>query len=123
MFTLSMHRQRTIEVGNRRHLDKRMFARTQTMRKVNVVMLYFCILLFCGGVIATGLPEFKKLQLAEQELVEIKAQEAAIYAKADQQMREYRALEQDPQFLEIYGRDRLDLYKEGERIFRFSRDR
>lgn len=91
------------------------------MRKLNVVTLYVLIIFACVGVIATGLPEFRKLQASEQELSNVQQREAEMHAQADQQLREYRALEQDPTFLEIYGRDRLDLYKEGERIFRFSR--
>ncbi|PQJ29556.1 hypothetical protein BSZ32_14350 [Rubritalea profundi] len=59
--------------------------------------------------------------MSEGELSKIQGDELAMNARVDQKLREYRALEQDPNFLEIYGRDRLDLYKKGERVFRFSR--
>ena len=98
-----------------------MYARTQNLRKMNVVAFYVLLMISCIGVISTGLPEFRALQLAEEELALIQKDELVVNAQADQQLREYHALEQDPLFLEIYGRDRLDLYKEGERVFRFSR--
>lgn len=98
-----------------------MYARTQLLRKLNVVAFYVLIMIACVGVIATGLPEFRVLQQAEEELASIKEEELVVLAQADQMKREHRALEQDPYFLEIYGRDRLDFYKEGERVFRFSR--
>ena len=91
------------------------------MRKWNFGAFYGLIILVCVGVIIKGLPEFSKLQASKEELTNVKHREAEMHAQADQQLREYRALEQDPYFLEIYGRDRLDLYKEGERVFRFAR--
>jgi cell division protein FtsB len=36
---------------------------------------------------------------------------------------ELRALRQDRAFLEIQARDRLDYFREGERVLRFRRDR
>ena len=109
-------------VRNRRHADSRMCARTQSLRKLNMVSFYVLVIFACFGVIATCLPEFRKLQVSEAELAKVQEDEVAMNARVDQQLREYRALEQDPYFLEIYGRDRLDLYKEGERVFRFSRE-
>lgn len=98
-----------------------MCARTQMMKKLNVVTFYVLLIIACLGVIATCLPEFRALQASEEELASIQESELAMDSRVDQQLREYRALEQDPYFLEIYGRDRLDMYKPGERVFRFSR--
>lgn len=118
-----MARRQTTSTRKRPYADGRMLARTQFLRRLNVAAFYLLLIIACGGVIAKCLPEFRKLQSAEEELMLVQASEAAINAQYDQQLREYRALEQDPNFLEIYGRDRLDLYKEGERVFRFSRER
>lgn len=98
-----------------------MCARTQTMKKLNIAAFYVLLIIACLGVIATCLPEFQALQSSEEELATIQESELAMDSRVDQQLREYRALEQDPYFLEIYGRDRLDMYKQGERVFRFSR--
>ena len=116
-----MARVSSVRTRSRRHADSRMCARTQVLRKLNVVSFYALVIFACFGVIATCLPEFRSLQVSEGELSKIQDDELAMNARVDQQLREYRALEQDPNFLEIYGRDRLDLYKKGERVFRFSR--
>ncbi|MFC4994139.1 FtsB family cell division protein [Rubritalea tangerina] len=118
-----MARVSTARVRARRHADRRMCARTQALKKLNVFAFYSLVIIACFGVIATCLPEFRKLQASEEELAEVLEQKQAMDDRVDQQLREYRALEQDPYFLEIYGRDRLDMYKDGERIFRFSRDK
>lgn len=118
-----MARERTSRSSKRSYADGRMVARTLFMQRLNVCAFYLLLILCCGGVIAKCLPEFRALQAAEEELAIVHASEAKMNAQYDQQLREYRALEQDPYFLEIYGRDRLDLYKEGERVFRFSRER
>lgn len=112
----------TTRARSRRHADSRMFVRTQSLRKLNVVSFYVLLIFACLGVIATCLPEFRSLQSSEEELAKVIENEIAMNSRVDQQLREYRALEQDPYFLEVYGRDRLDLYKEGERVFRFSRE-
>ncbi len=117
-----MAKNPTVRVRSRRHADSRMCVRTQSLRKLNVVSFYVLLIFGCLGVIATCLPEFKSLQVSEGELAVVQDEELAMNARVDQQLREYRALEQDPYFLEVYGRDRLDLYKEGERVFRFSHE-
>ena len=118
-----MTRNSTARVRFRRHADSRMCARTRGLRRLNVISFYVLVIFACFGVIATCLPEFRNLQSSEEELAKVQEEELAMNAQVDQQLREYRALEQDPYFLEIYGRDRLDLYKKGEHVFRFSRDK
>ncbi|MFC5049435.1 septum formation initiator family protein [Rubritalea spongiae] len=118
-----MARKQTSRIRRRSYADDRMMSRTLFLKRLNVFAFYLLLIIACGGVIAKCLPEFRKLQNAEEELALVQANEAAINAQYDQQLREYRALEQDPYYLEIYGRDRLDLHKEGERVFRFSRER
>lgn len=118
-----MARRHTSSTRTRPYADGRMLARTQFLQRLNIGAFYLLLIIACGGVTAKCLPEFRKLQSAEEELLLVQLSEAEINTQYDQQLREYRALEQDPHFLEIYGRDRLDLYKKGERVFRFSRER
>ncbi|GAA5496116.1 Septum formation initiator [Rubritalea squalenifaciens DSM 18772] len=99
-----------------------MRARTEKMRKLNQFTFCLFIAAVCAGVIVSRLPHFKDLEKMEMELAEVKSHEADVLSRKDQHEREYRALEQDPHFLEIKARDRLDLYKPGEVIFRFQRD-
>lgn len=58
----------------------------------------------------------------ESELVDVQRMEKVAIAKKDHKERVDRALEQDPEYLKIIARDRLDLMEEGETIFRFPRD-
>lgn len=118
-----MAKKRKSTLSKRPSADGRMLARTRLLKRLNIFAFYTLLIIGCIGLIAKSLPEFRSLQEAEAELLVVHANEAAMEAQYDQQLREYRALEQDPYFLEIYGRDRLDLYKEGERVFRFSRER
>lgn len=99
-----------------------MRARTRFLRNCNILAFYLVAFLIAGVVGAKCLPEYNKLREQERKLAEIQEQELMVQEEADQQLREYRALEQDSSFLEIYGRDRLDYYKPGERVFRFSRE-
>ncbi|WP_018969103.1 septum formation initiator family protein [Rubritalea marina] len=102
--------------------DSRMRSRTRFLRNCNVLAIYAVSLLIAGVVLAKCLPEYNKLLDQKDQLSGIQSHEQLVQEQADQQLREYRALEQDSSFLEIYGRDRLDYYKEGERVFRFSRE-
>lgn len=103
-------------------VDSRVRAYTRFFRNCNVLAFYIVGFLVAGVVIAKCLPEYYHLLEQERRLAKVQVQEAAVQERADQQLREYRALEQDSSFLEIYGRDRLDFYKPGERVFRFSRN-
>ncbi len=102
-------------------IDSRVRAYTRFFRNCNVLAFYMVGFLIAGVVIVKCLPEYYHLLEQQGRLNEVQSQEATVQEQADQQLREYRALEQDSSFLEIYGRDRLDFYKPGERVFRFSR--
>ena len=49
--------------------------------------------------------------------------ERIVAAERDARHIELRALHEDTAFLEIQARDRLDYFREGERVLRFKRDR
>lgn len=121
--SLPMARSSTSRASDRRRLpNRKMCARTHRMRQVNLVIFYFLVMLICSVTVVTALPQFKQLEKMEGELSEVQQHEQRAKDRQDQQFREYKALEQDSEFLEIIARDRLDLYREGETIFRFSRD-
>jgi hypothetical protein len=46
-----------------------------------------------------------------------------VVAQRDHRNIELRALREDPMFLEIHARDRLDYCREGERVLRFKQGR
>ena len=86
----------------------------------------FVFILFCISVgfvvVATAFPQRRALEKLEANLAVAKSQEKAIQGELDYHQIEYRALREDPEFLEIHARDRLDYYRKGERVLKFRRD-
>ena len=74
-------------------------------------------------VLATAVPQRRELDKLEARLKEAKERENIANAEREQRRIELRALREDPAYLEIHARDRLDYCREGERVLRFRRDR
>jgi hypothetical protein len=63
------------------------------------------------------------LDKLEAKLALVKERQREVVAQRDHRNIELRALREDPMFLEIHARDRLDYYREGERVLRFKQGR
>jgi hypothetical protein len=101
----------------------RLEARTRVIQGVErVVFVMFCISLGFV-VVATAFPQRRELEKLEAKLELAKQREASINADREYHQVEYRALREDPSFLEIHARDRLDYYREGERVLKFRGER
>jgi hypothetical protein len=74
-------------------------------------------------VVATAIPQKRALEKLETKLKLAKERERMVIAERDHRRIELRALREDPSFLELQARDRLDYSREGERVLRFKRDR
>lgn len=74
-------------------------------------------------VLATAVPQRRELDKLEARLEQAKDRERSANAQREQRNIELRALREDPAFLEIHARDRLDYCREGERVLRYQRDR
>lgn len=101
---------------------RRLEARVRVLQLAcRCVFLAACL---AGGfiVVATAFPQREALAALEKKLVQAKERHALVYGERDQARVEHRALLEDPTFLEIHARDRLDYYREGERVFRFRRE-
>lgn len=100
----------------------RLEARTRFIKGVcRLVFVVFCM---SAGfvVVATAFPQRRELERLEAKLALAKEREASIIAERDNRQIEYRALKEDPEFLEIHARDRLDYSREGEKVLRFPRE-
>lgn len=99
----------------------RLEARTRTYGVfTQVAFLVFCLAI--GFVIlAAAFPQRERLTLLETRLKAEQARETSILAKKDDIASEFRAIRQDPAYLEIQARDRLDYYREGEKVLRIKR--
>ena len=74
-------------------------------------------------VVASSVPERKRLADKEQELVEVLGREGEVRAVKAACEIEQRALREDPEFLETMARDRLDYSQPGERVLRIQREK
>ena len=101
----------------------RLEARTRMIRGAGrMVFIAFGVAL--GFVVlATAVPQRRELDKLEAWLKEAKERENIANAEREQRRIELRALREDPAYLEIHARDRLDYCREGERVLRFRRDR
>lgn len=96
-------------------------ARTESMN--TGVRLAFCILLLMGclAFVATALQPYRKLKVMKSDLVEVVNQEVKVVERKDAKQRELRAIEEEPEYLELIARDRLNYYLPGEHVFRIER--
>lgn len=87
-----------------------------------LVFVVFCAV--AGFVcVAMALPQRKHLDELEVQLEQAKKREILALADRENQLTENRAVREDPAYLEVQARDRLGLYREGEKVLKFSRDR
>ena len=97
----------------------RLEARTRVIQGAGRIMFVVFCMAIGFVVVATAFPQRRELEKLEVKLKLAKEREAGIVADREYHQVEYRALREDPAFLEIHARDRLDYYRQGERILKF----
>lgn len=100
---------------------KHLRARTIGIRIVNRVAFGVLVATACVAVVVLSVPQLRKLRSLREELARTQAQETHVLAYRDQKQRELAALRSDPSYLELIARDRLDLQRSGETVFRIKR--
>jgi cell division protein FtsB len=101
----------------------RLEARTRVIQGAGKLALLACCLSLGFVVVATAFPQRRELEKLELKLKLAREREMKVTAERDHRRIELRALREDPSYLEIQARDRLDYSREGERVLRFRRDR
>ncbi len=101
----------------------RLEARTRAIQGAGKLALIACCLSLGFVVVATAFPQRRALEILEGKLEAAKERERMVNAERDHRNIELRALREDPAFLELHARDRLDYCRDGERVLRFKRDR
>lgn len=101
----------------------RLEARTRVIQGAGRIAFVFFCMAIGFVVVATAFPQRRELAKLEGKLEVAKAREASIVADREYHQVEFRALKEDPVFLEIHARDRLDYYREGERVLQFHSER
>lgn len=97
--------------------------RARTDRINTGVRLALCglALTACSAFLVAALPHQKELDQLRLDLDEVLANEEAVIERKDSKERELRAIEEDPSYLELIARDRLNYSKPGEHVFRIER--
>ena len=101
----------------------RLEARTRVIQGAGKFALIACCLALGFVVVATAFPQRRTLEKLEANLKLAQERGRLVAAERDARHIELRALHEDPAFLEIHARDRLDYYRDGERVLRFKRDK
>ena len=89
----------------------------QRLNRVLFALLFLAVWL---GIVSLFVPPYKKMQFARGEIDALQAQRDEQKALLAHAMREVNWLKSDPAYLETIARDRLDLMKEGETVFRLE---
>ncbi len=92
----------------------------QRMNHILRVLLFLAVWLL---IISFFLPPYKKLNQSRAEIEQLQAQLTEEKSLLARQTREVTLLKSDPTYLETIARDKLDVMKEGETIFRLETHR
>ena len=99
----------------------RIEARTKTINGIR----QFVFVVFCAAAgficVAMALPQRDKLEDMESRLEDAKRRETLALEERDNYLTENRAIKEDPAYLEVHARDRLDRYREGEKVLKFRK--
>ena len=87
----------------------------QRWNRVLLTLLFLAVWLV---IISLFVPPYKKLKIGEADIDKLQQQRDQQQALLSKQTREVNLLKTDPVYLETIARDRLDLMKDGETVFR-----
>ncbi len=100
----------------------RLEAQTRAIRGAGRIVFVMLCVAIGFVVVATAFPQRREMEKLEAKLELAKDREKTVFADREYHQIEHRALREDPKFLEIHARDRLDYYQEGERVLKFKRE-
>jgi cell division protein FtsB len=89
-------------------------------QRLNRLLLVLLVLAVWLGIVSLFVPPYKKLKQSRNEIDNLQAQVNEQKRLLARQTREVTLLTTDATYLETIARDRLDLMKEGETVFRLE---
>jgi cell division protein FtsB len=89
-------------------------------QRLNRILRALLVIAIWLVIISLFVPPYKKLTQSRAEIDNLSAQVNEQKVLLARQTRQIAWLKTDPTYLETYARDRLDLMKEGETIFRLE---
>ncbi len=96
---------------------------TRFIQSVNRLLCVVLAVAFGLLIAATAVPQKRELEKLQAKLRSVQARETITLARKEHKEIQLHALREDPSYLEVEARDRLNYYREGERVLRFDRNR
>jgi cell division protein FtsB len=109
-----------VECANVDHVDFRARRDATVWQQLNRVLLVLLVIAIWLGIITLFVPPYKRLTKSRSEIDQLQAQVSEQKGLLARQTRQVYLLKTDATYLETIARDRLDLMKEGETIFRLE---
>lgn len=120
---MAARRKKTAKTAKNSNVKlKRLEAQTRVICTFNRIIFAVMGLVLGMAVVASALPQKRKLEDLEFKLARAQEDEQRVLAEKEHREIEYRAMKEDPSFLELKAMDRLNLHREGERVYRIKRD-
>lgn len=109
--------------GNRHDLQlRRLQAQTKAIRSINRLLFAIAGLLLGCVTVATWVPQRRELARLNERLAEAEREEREVLEEKYYRETELRAMRESVEFLELKARDRLNLRREGETVYRIRRN-
>jgi cell division protein FtsB len=102
------------------HVDFRARREATVWQRLNRVLLVLLVIALWLAIVSLFVPPYKKLTRSRAEIDSLQAQAGEQKGLLARQTREIYLLKTDATYLETIARDRLDMMKEGETIFRLE---
>ena len=109
-----VYQQTGAQAGNKR-------PKLDIWQKLTLLMIGITALFVAGIVFSKFWMELGHRDQIQQQLAQLRAEEAQLRQQRDRVKREYEWLRDDPGYREVFARDRLDLQKPGETIIQIER--
>ena len=120
---MAARRKKTAKTAKNSNVKlKRLEAQTRVICTFNRIIFAVMGLVLGMAVVASALPQKRKLEDLEFKLARAQEDEQRVLAEKEHREIEYRAMKEDPSFLELKAMDRLNLHREGERVYRIKRE-
>jgi len=98
----------------------RLEAATRFVKGCNRVLCLTTAIAFGLLIVATAVPQYREHLKLQATLRNTQVREQATLDTKEYKEIQLHALRDDPSYLEVQARDRLNYYREGERILRFE---
>jgi septum formation inhibitor-activating ATPase MinD len=118
---MAARRKKTTKSKSENVKLKRLEAQTRVICTFNRIIFAVMALVLGMAVVASALPQKRKLEDLQFQLARVQEEEKQVQAEKEYREIEYRAMKEDPEYRELKARDRLNLHREEERIFRVRR--